>query len=234
MGLIINCGVAVVGGFLPVLRDLLDHVVAVSVGVRNQFYPLAVAPLTRSLLSALSREFALSVLLTLAPLALVDLAVRPHVGAATVLLVVDVLPLVSSTVRPHEDSIPVHHVVLELAGIAPAVTHLDLALSFDDVVTPIALVDRVIRPLVDSIALLLAVHKRAFENDSLFNRLFPLAVFLVVFELAIVRQDAPLVEELAVSIELTVLEFALVNISVGVVKGARARRFAVPPLALIP
>ena len=58
VGVIISGGVAVVGGFLAVLRDLLDHVVAVSVDVRDQFYPLPVSPLTRSLLSALGRELA--------------------------------------------------------------------------------------------------------------------------------------------------------------------------------
>lgn len=215
------------------MGDLFDHVIAIPVNVGNNFYSLAVAPLTRSLLPFLRRQFALSVLLTLAPLALIYFAVGPHVGAATVLLVVHILPLVSSPVGPHEDSIAVHHVILELAGIAPAIAHFDLALPFDGVVTPVALVHGVVRPLIDSIALLLAVYKRPLENDSLFDGLFPLAVFLVVFELAVVGQNASLVEELAVPTKLAALEFALVDIPVGVIEGARTGRFAVSPLALV-
>ena len=135
---------------------------------------LAIFPEPCPLHSIYVLVYALTMLLSIFPLAGVLTIVGPSVDSETMLLVIQVLTLVTTTIRPREDSLSIHIAVLPLTLVNFSIFPRICSYAIDLIIEPVSIIHRPICISIDPFALLTALMvltlKRRLVSPSFFTK----------------------------------------------------------------
>eukprot|EP00450_Noctiluca_scintillans_P014146 CAMPEP_0194482098 /NCGR_PEP_ID=MMETSP0253-20130528/4207_1 /TAXON_ID=2966 /ORGANISM="Noctiluca scintillans" /LENGTH=280 /DNA_ID=CAMNT_0039321615 /DNA_START=428 /DNA_END=1270 /DNA_ORIENTATION=- len=176
---------------------------------------------------------ALTVLLTLVPLSLVDAAVPPCEDAVPMLQVVLILPVIGPSIAPCVETLAVHAVRPPFTSVLPAIGPGINAVSVDEVLNELTVIARTICPRETTLPVPLVTLIASRVSGTIGPLLLALSILFVVFPLACVASTTSSDSPCAVTVGPTLPPLALVDVAAGAHVSPRTMCLVVQPLTLV-